>query len=117
MSYPNFQYGVSVTLVRRRTVSGHDEYNNDVYDEVPALVSGCAFHPSGSTEALQFTDQVDTTDTFFMPAGTDVVATDAIDFGGQRYEVTGDPSRWTSPFSGHSSPIRVDVTRIVGTSL
>jgi hypothetical protein len=115
MTYPSFAYAETMTLVKR-SVSGQDDYGNDIYDETPITVDQCVFQPAGSSEGLIFADQVSTSDTIFMPYGTDVSALDAIDFDGERYEVTGDVSSWESPFSGRTSPIRVAVTRVTGGS-
>jgi hypothetical protein len=115
MTYPNFPYGVNMTLVKR-TVSGQDMYGNDVYDETSTVIGNCVFQPAGSTENLTFADQVNTTDTIFMPFGTPVGPLDAIDFNGNRYEVIGEISSWVSPFSGRTSPIRINVSKIAGVS-
>jgi hypothetical protein len=115
MGYPFFPYPDTMTLIKR-TVSGVDDYGNDVYSEASTKVVQCVFQPSGSTENLVFADQVATTDTIFMPYGTDVTALDLIEYKGDRYEVTGAPSSWQSPFSGRVSPMRIAVTLITGGS-
>jgi len=104
-----------MTLIKR-AVSGQDAYGNDTYTETQVNVDYCVFQPAGSNENLIFTDQISTTDTIFMPFGTDVTALDAIDYNGDRYEVVGDPGEWVSPFSGRVSPIRVSVSIVKGVS-
>jgi len=113
MTYPVFPYGVNMTLIKR-TVSGQDSYGNDVYAETPRVIGNCVFQPAGSTENLAFTDQVNTSDVIFMPFGTPVGPLDAIEYQGVRYEVVGEVSSWVSPFSGRTSPIRINVSKITG---
>jgi len=93
-----------------------DEYGNDIYIDKNVSVSNCVFQPGGSSESLAFADQVDTTDTIFMPYGTDVAPLDAIVYDGETFEVTGIPSEWVSPFSGRVSPIRINVRKVSGVS-
>jgi hypothetical protein len=115
MSMPYMPFAVPMTLLKR-AVSGQDEYGNDTYTETPVTIQQCVFQPAGSTENLIFADQVSTTDTIFMPGGTDVSALDAIQYNGDTYEVTGAISAWTSPFSGRISPIRINVLLVSGGS-
>lgn len=112
----SFPYGVTVTLIKR-AVSGQDAYGNDVYSETPVPVYPCVVQPSGSTEFVQFTDQVSTDLAIFMPYETDVSPTDAVEYNGIRYEIQGDVSRWQSPFSGHTSPIQMRVSKVSGASV
>jgi hypothetical protein len=103
-----------MTLIRRTPSGTLDEYNNDVLAETRVTVYNCVFVPAGSFENTVLQDQVSTTDTIFMPAGTVVTALDAIEYDGDVYEINGEPSAWTSPFSGRVSPIRINVSRISG---
>jgi hypothetical protein len=113
---PIFPYGVTVTLVKR-TLSGQDANGNDVYSEKSYQVPNTVFVPAGASENLVFTDQTNTTETFYMPWGTDVNPYDAIIFQGVEYEVQGVPSLWVSPFSGRPSPVRVNAIKISGVSV
>jgi hypothetical protein len=111
-----FPYGQTVTLIKR-SVNGTDGYGNDTYGETTVKVSPCVIQPSGSTEDIQWTDEVATDLTVFMPYGTDVDAVDAVDINGVRYEVQGDVSSWVSPFSGKTSPIQMRVRKVTGASV
>lgn len=111
-----FTYGQTVTLVKR-TVSGQDDFGNDQYAETLTPVSPCVVQPAGSNETIQFTDQVSTDLTIFLPYGTDIEAVDSVEVGGTRYDVMGDASVWVSPFSGHTAPIQIRVTRVTGVSV
>lgn len=113
MTSPVFPFSVTMTLIKR-SVMDQDAYGNDIYLETPVTVTNCVFTPAGSSESLNFQDQVSTSDTIFMPAGTDVGPLDAIEWNGNRYEVTGEISAWTSPFSGRVSPVRINVSKIAG---
>lgn len=113
---PNFPYGQTVTLIRR-TVSGQDERGNDTYSETSEPIPRAVVQPTGSNEFTQFTDQVSTDIVVFLPFGTEVSPLDAVEVGGLRYEVQGDPSSWVSPFSGNTSPIQVRLSRVTGVSV
>jgi SPP1 family predicted phage head-tail adaptor len=113
---PSFPYGQTVTLIRR-TVTSRDERGNDVYSESPEAIPQAVVQPTGSTEFTQFTDQVSTDMTVFLPYGTKVSAIDAIEIAGQRYEIQGEPSSWRSPFSGNTSPVQLRLSRITGVSV
>lgn len=114
---PAFPYSVPMTLVKRVLSGTTDAYGNDVYTEQNFTIPNCIFQPGGSSESLVFQDQTNTTDTIFMPYGTDVTFQDAIIYNGVKYEVVGVPSVWTSPFSGRVSPIRIDVNKVSGVSI
>jgi len=111
-----FPYGQTVTVINR-TVSGKDTYGNDTYAEARTDIPDCVVQTSISSEQIEFTDQVSDGLTIFFPYGTDVDAIDAVEYKGIRYEMQGNPSVWVSPFSGHTAPIQVSVTRITGASV
>lgn len=111
-----FPYSVSVTLVHR-VLSGLDQYNNDVYTDDPVTVSGVVFAPTGSFEDVQFTDQVTTSVTFYLPFGTAVGPLDAIIYNGIKYEIRGEPQVYRSPFSNNTAPVEVRAAAISGASI
>jgi hypothetical protein len=110
-----FTYGQTVTLVRR-AVSGTDEYGNDTFTETQEDIPLCVVAPTGGSELIQFTDQVNDPMQVWLPAGTDLTYLDAIIFEGLKYEVQGNPNSFTSPFSGHISPVQISVLRVSGAS-
>jgi len=105
-----------MTLVKR-SVTGQDEYGNDIMSNTYIDVYNCAIEPAASSENLVFTDQVSMMNTIFMPAGTPVEPVDAIIYAGETFEVFGTRNDWTSPFSGRQSPIRVTVNKIEGVAV
>jgi hypothetical protein len=111
-----FPYAQTITL-SRRTLAEPDEFGNDTYIDVPVPVPGCVVQPAGSSEDTQFTDQVSTSITVFMPYGTEVSVLDALVINGVRYEIEGIPQQWRSPFSGHTSPIQVRASLITGATV
>ena len=108
-----FPDGVIVTIVRR-TVTSRDEWNNDVYTSVSEDVGPCSVQPVSSREDLNFADQLTSGIIVFVPYGTVVDYVDAVIVAGVRYEVRGRPDVWVSPFSGNTSPIRIDATLVKG---
>lgn len=115
MSYPFLPYGKMVT-VRNRFVNGKDEYGNDEYGYTEQKVGPCAVQYGSSRESLTATDQVVTGMIIFMPFGTKISYLDSVVVDGEEYEVTGVPDTWTSPFSGHTAPIRVNCVLVKGAS-
>lgn len=110
-----FPYGRTVTLLKR-VLAGHDSYGNDVYTNFSSDIAGCAVQPATSTENVQFTDQVNTGITVFLPYGTDVSYLDALIIDGVKYEVQGTPESWVSPFSGRTAPVQVSAVKVSGVS-
>jgi len=113
--FPVLPYGHTVT-VRNRFVNGTDEFGNDKYGFIDSSVGPCSVQQSSSRESITATDQVATGMTVFMPYGTKISYLDAVIINDIEYEVTGIPDTWTSPFSGHNAPIRVQCVRVEGAS-
>jgi hypothetical protein len=113
--YPVLPFGQTVTLLHR-TVSGQDQFGNDVYASTPETVTNVAIQPGSHTERTSFTDQVTTNLQVFLPSGTSIGYLDAIVWNGDTYEISGDPAIHISPFSGHAGPIRVTATIVKGAS-
>jgi hypothetical protein len=110
-----FPYGSTVTI-RRRSVSGKDEYGNDKYAFVEENIPLCVVQPSGSGEETNFADRLSTTIIVYFPYGTDVNYIDALVVNEVEYEIEGTPQTWRSPFSGNVAPIEVRATKITGVS-
>jgi hypothetical protein len=111
-----FPYAQTLTLLRR-VLAEPDAYGNDTYTDVAVQVPGCVVQPAGSAEVLQFTDQVSTDITVFIPYGTEVGPLDALVVNGTTYEIQGIPQMWRSPFSGHTSPLQVRASIVTGASV
>jgi len=110
-----FPYCQTVTI-RRRSVSGRDEQNNDEYAFVEENIPLCVIDPGGSGEETEFADRLSTSITVYFPYGTDVSYVDAIVVDEVEYEVQGTPQEWVSPFSGKAAPVQVRATKITGVS-
>jgi hypothetical protein len=105
-----------MVTVRNRYLSGTDDYGNDTYYFIEHTVGPCAVQQASSREALTYTDQVATVIIVFMPYGTKIGYLDSFVLNGVEYEVREDPEVWQSPFSGHTSPIRVQGEIVKGAS-
>lgn len=71
--------------------------------------------PAGTSEATDGgRDRVTRRIRVFLHAGTDVVATDRIEWGGAAWEVDGEPERWPDPTGGGEHHVELTATRIVG---
>lgn len=113
--YPALPNGQYVTL-RHRVVAGQDEYNNNTYAFTEETIGPCSVQQTTSREAVNFTDQVSTSVLVFVPYGTNVGFLDAMIIDGVEYEITGDPDKWISPFSGHTAPVRISGQLVKGAS-
>lgn len=111
-----FPYSQTITLVQR-VLSGQDEYGNDTYTDNPVEVSNCIVQPASSNENDQWTEQISTDITVFVPYGTEVSALDALLINGTEYEIQGIPQQWLSPFSGNTSPTQVRASQVTGASV
>lgn len=106
-------YRTPVTLVRRTKGPWPDSFGNDVYTESTSAV-WAVYAPGSSTEQVQGRDTVTTTATIYLDAGTDVAAIDAVIVAGQRFEVDGAPTTWSSPLTGWTPGIEVRLRGVVG---
>ena len=81
----------TVTILRGRTrnTSG-DLVGSDTGTEV----AGCSVQPSSASEGTDRGELEITNATAYLPAGTDVLATDRVGWLGDVYAVNGDPARW-----------------------
>lgn len=99
-----FAHGETVTRLRAATVT--DPYSTEAtaedWDNPTSLdIDGCAVAVSGSSEPLENArNPVDSDFDVFMPAGTDVTATDRLRVRGLICNVAGRPFAWKSPYTG-----------------
>lgn len=107
-----FPFGVNVTVVSR-AVSGTDSLGNDVFTLTKTVVLG-AFAPGGSTELVQGQDIVITQPVAYLPPGTVVGPSDAVQVAGTTYEVDGSPNAWLSPFTGWQPGVEVRLKAVTG---
>lgn len=89
--------GSQTVTLRRRGVTGQDEYGNDVHGIVEVTISGCSVQPRASTEDANGRVQVISGLELFAPADPLITANDVVMFDGRRFEVEGDPGVWRSP--------------------
>lgn len=107
-----FPFGQPITLIKR-TKGVRDSFGNDTWTTTSTQVTG-AFDPGTSTEQVQGQDVVTMQPRVFLPAAVDVAVIDAIQVGGQIFEVDGAPNHWTSPLTGWSPGIEVRLKRVTG---
>lgn len=108
-----FGYGATVTLITR-TKTSEDAFGNDVFTETQTDVAHCPVWPRTSTESTQGEDQTFVGLAALLPSDTNVTAIDAVVVDGVRYEVDGEPARFTSPFTNLNPGIQVNLTRVTG---
>ena len=107
-------FGETVTLVRR-SITSRDADGNDRPGTTEVIVFGVGWDPGTSTELVQGQDQVVRQSRFFLPAGTVVAPLDAIRrASGLTYEVVGEPGDYSSPITGWTPGVVVNVKRVTG---
>lgn len=108
----DFQFGETITL-NRRTVSGQDDYGNDIYTTEAVILPNIPVWPSVSTESVQGQDMVSSDLTAVLPAGTDVAAVDSVQVYGNAYEIVGEAGRYRSPLAG-TELIEIRLRKVTG---
>lgn len=100
---------------RRGAKTGVSARGNDVIGFTPVSVGPCAFVPGAEAEAAVGTEQVTADAVLYAPAGTPVSPLDQVERdNGEIYQVTGELSAWSSPWTGIKSPISVRLRRVTG---
>lgn len=92
----------TATIVRQRATLADDGHGNQVPDwtspaELP--IAGCSVQPGATVEDRQNRDSVLIAFTVYVPAGSDVLATDRIRIGSAVFEIDGEPERWETGLS------------------
>jgi hypothetical protein len=110
-----FPAGVTVTVVYN-SPSGVDRWNNAVMAQTTEDVSGVAGVPMQTSESAQGAEEVLGSGQFYFKNGLagNLDYLSEVLFNGKTYQIQGDPEQWTSPWSGLSSPLRVDVREVTG---
>lgn len=107
--------GETVTILRGGTGTT-DRYGNDILGADSRIdVDGCAVAPRQEGDADGRGRQgVIVGLSIFMPAGTDVRATDRLEVRGEPHSIEGDPGVWRSPYSGVERGVEVATRRVEG---
>lgn len=100
----------AVTIVRPGTKTERGTAVPDWSDDAASrsVVRGCEVQTPTTGMDLDGRTETTIAGTVYMPQGTDVRAGDAIDYGGRRYLVDGEPIVWGSP-SGALSHIQARI--------
>ena len=113
------RFAVTLTLLRT-SVSGQDDYGNDVRESVEVDVQGCAVWPrdsngSGGNELTGTRDTVIVGYSAILPFGTVVKATDLVRYAGTVYDIDGEPGVWgPSPLTGNVAGVQIALRRVTG---
>lgn len=87
-----FPLGADTVTIQRG--AARDRFGDRTGTDTGTQVTGCSVQPTSAVEQTDRGDLLVTNLTVFLPAGTDVLATDRISWGGKTWEVDGDPARW-----------------------
>lgn len=109
-----FAHGETVTIVTPATDA--DPYSGEAGAAGSSVdVPGCGVEPRPSGEPTQDARNAVTSGfTLYMPAGTEVTASQQVQVRGETYNVVGDPAVWRSPFTGWEPGVVVQCERTVG---
>ena len=88
----------TVTVVRP---TPRDGWGNTQPGGTQTPVSGCFWQPVSTDEQLDAADTVTVVARVFMPPGTDIRATDQLEFEGRRYAIDGRPELHHNPAGPH----------------
>jgi hypothetical protein len=83
----------SDTITRLRGQS-RDAFGDVTGTDAELDITGCSVQPTSATESTDRGDLLITSMTVYLPAGTDLLATDRARWLGDVYEVDGAPARW-----------------------
>lgn len=92
------------TIVVRRATVAEDEYGNDQRDWATATsttVTGCSVQPVLGAEVTVGRETVVSRWQVWAPDGTDLLATDRVEWDGSTYDVDGEVQRWGFPPLSH----------------
>jgi head-tail adaptor len=101
-------------VLRAELVTGYGGSRVRDWPNASRTPSPASVQPSSSSESKSRGDRVETTLRVFLPPGTDVVATDRIEWHGTVYDIHGEPMRWPSPFSGGEHHVELQMRKVTG---
>lgn len=82
----------TVTILRGLS---RDNWGDGQGSDVSTDVTGCSVQPTAASEDTDSGDLLITNLTAYLPAGTDILATDRVSWLGDVYAVNGPPARWS----------------------
>lgn len=108
--------GIPVTQLRA-AVTGQDSRGNDIIGRTPEAVQALAFVPGQTTEATQGTEQVTANAELYLMFGATVSPEDQFELAdGTIWDVQGQSSPFSSPFTGAGGTVMVRLKRVTGAS-
>lgn len=111
MTAPVFANTVTVTVLRPLAKTNRGDPTGA---PTPNLIPGCVVWPGASSEQVFQQDSVADTLNVLFPPGSDVTATDQVSYGGEVFDVQGNPDTYNSPFTSLNPGVLVVATRKVG---
>ena len=82
----------------KRTVTGEDEYGNDITEMVPQDSQPAWLEQVNSTETVAQNEQTTARMVLYLPLGVDVAFFDGIRWGGFDWSISGEPGRQPGGF-------------------
>jgi hypothetical protein len=110
-----FFRGNETITIKRRTISGVDDYGNEAYTTSDIVIRECLLGFGETSEPIDASRQpIDASVTLYMPNGTLILEDDRFVVRGSEFVKEGDPLNWQSPFSNWSLGVVVKVRKRVG---
>jgi head-tail adaptor len=110
----SLRFAIPVTVLST-TVTGQDEYGNDVRESTETPVDAVAVWPRSSDEQTQGRETLFVGLNMLLPFGTAVHATDRLRYDDKVWEIEGEPGpHGPSPITGHVACVEVKLRRVTG---
>lgn len=103
-------------VLQRWSTTGTNAYGNEIATFTDQVISGAVWQPGQTSEATQGAEETTADARCYLPAGTAVSPLDRIVRAGETFEVQGERSDWTSPWTSVRAPVMVRVRRVQGVS-
>ena len=110
-----FFRGNETVTIKRKAISGVDDYGNETYSTTQIVVGNCLLGFGPTDEPVDASrNPVDASVTLYMPNGTVILEDDVFVVRDHEFVKDGDPMNWQSPFSNWQLGVVVKVRRTVG---
>jgi hypothetical protein len=100
-------------VVTRLRGQSRDAFGDLTGTDTELGIAGCSVQPASATESTSDGELLVTGLTVFLPAGSDLLATDRMRWQGSVYEVDGQPAAWHD-LTGTASHVQAQLKLVQG---
>ena len=110
-----FFRGNEPIIIKRQTITGYDDYGNEVYSTQEILIRDALIAFGSTDEPVDASRKpVDASLTLYLPTDTVIQDEDIFEVRERDFVKDGDPENWKSPFEGWNLGVVVKVRRRSG---